>query len=235
MKTIFITGGTGYIGSRLIKRLLKKEYTVVALTRKGSEHKLPVGCEIVFGNALDATTYQRHVPLNCIFVHLVGVAHPSPSKKEKFNSIDLVSVREAVKAAQKAECHHFTYISVSQFPSRIMHDYQSVRKTAESYIRKALTTEGVRSATFIRPWYVLGPSHYWPLLLFPFYWLAKISKKYRTAAEAKDLVWIHNMLDTLEFAIETPPQYGERIFEIKDIKHLSKIKSVNNTFSVDYA
>ncbi|HEY6976036.1 MAG TPA: GDP-mannose 4,6-dehydratase, partial [Chitinophagaceae bacterium] len=33
MKQIFITGGTGYMGSRLIKMLLEKGYTVKALVR----------------------------------------------------------------------------------------------------------------------------------------------------------------------------------------------------------
>jgi uncharacterized protein YbjT (DUF2867 family) len=54
MKTIFITGGTGSIGSRLIKRLLKEGYDIHALTRKSSEHKLPDGCTLVFGDALNA-------------------------------------------------------------------------------------------------------------------------------------------------------------------------------------
>jgi len=38
---IFITGGTGYIGKRLINLLLQEGYPVKALVRKGSEKKLP--------------------------------------------------------------------------------------------------------------------------------------------------------------------------------------------------
>jgi len=41
MQTVFITGGTGYMGKRLIKRLLERKYQVKALVRKGSEGKIP--------------------------------------------------------------------------------------------------------------------------------------------------------------------------------------------------
>ena len=39
-----------------------------------------------------------------------------------------------------------------------MSDYQQCRALGE----EAIKTTGV-PATFIRPWYVVGPGHYWPL------------------------------------------------------------------------
>ena len=42
MQTVFITGGTGYIGTRLIRALqLEGNFNIKALVRKGSENKLP--------------------------------------------------------------------------------------------------------------------------------------------------------------------------------------------------
>ena len=40
---VFLTGGTGYIGRPAIAALLAKRYSVHALVRPGSEHKLPHG------------------------------------------------------------------------------------------------------------------------------------------------------------------------------------------------
>ena len=47
MKEIFITGGTGYMGSRLIPLLLARGYSVNALVRKGSENKPSSGIDII--------------------------------------------------------------------------------------------------------------------------------------------------------------------------------------------
>src|SRR5690348_929364 len=126
-KNIFITGGTGYIGSRVIPLLLEKGYTVNALLRKGSESKLPGGCNAAAGDALDGSTFSDKVKGNDTFIQLVGVAHPGPGKAEEFNKIDLVSVRESVNAAKQGGVKHFIYLSVAE-PAPAMHEYIAVRK-----------------------------------------------------------------------------------------------------------
>ena len=132
MSNIFVTGGTGYIGQRLIPELIRRGHTVRALVR--SEKKLPAGAIAVRGNALDASTFADQVAPSDTFVQLVGVAHPSPSKAEEFRQIDLVSVRESVSAARGAGVKHFVYLSVVQ-PAPIMRDYVAVRAEGESLIR----------------------------------------------------------------------------------------------------
>jgi nucleoside-diphosphate-sugar epimerase len=69
---IFLTGGTGYMGSRLIPRLLSRGHRVTALVRPQSQGKLPFGCEAVAGNALDANSYRERIKPATIFVQLVG-------------------------------------------------------------------------------------------------------------------------------------------------------------------
>src|SRR5574337_14267 len=120
MKQIFITGGTGYMGSRLIKILLERSYRVTALVRMGSENKLPEGCEYVIANAFDAESLLTEIPANAIFIQLLGVAHPSPKRKEQFKTIDLASAKASAYAAQKAGVKHFIYVSVAQTSTNIM-------------------------------------------------------------------------------------------------------------------
>ena len=60
---VFVTGGTGYLGRRLIPELARRGHAVRALARPGSEGKLPVGCQAVVGNALDGMTFvHRSAP-----------------------------------------------------------------------------------------------------------------------------------------------------------------------------
>jgi uncharacterized protein YbjT (DUF2867 family) len=214
MKTIFITGGTGYIGRRLIDILLAKKYAVKALVRKGSEVKLPVGCEPVIGDPFDASTFSSAVSKGDIFIQLLGVAHPGPTKKELFRSIDLASVKASVAAAQKAGVSQFIYISVAQTPRKIMKDYQQCRAEGE----ETILSSGLR-ATFIRPWYVVGPGHYWPLIFQPFFKLFEVIPATSEKAKSMRLISLKQMLKTLMFVVKNPFP-GTRIIEIQDIRRM---------------
>jgi len=164
-KNIFITGGTGYIGSRVIPLLVNAGFNVNALVRKGSEHKLPECCTAITGNALDSSSYTEYVKGCDTFIHLIGVSHPGPGKEKEFNEIDLVSITEAVKAAKLAGVKKFIYLSVAE-PAPVMKEFITVRKKGEK-----LLAESGMNCVFIKPWYVLGPGHYWPYLILPVYWL----------------------------------------------------------------
>jgi uncharacterized protein YbjT (DUF2867 family) len=104
---VFITGGTGYMGQRLIAMLLQRGHQVRALVRPGSEKKLPPGCSPVSGNALESSSYVAQIAPADTFVQLVGVAHPGPGKAQQFREIDLVSGSGAVQAARSAGVQHF--------------------------------------------------------------------------------------------------------------------------------
>ena len=209
---VFVTGGTGYVGTRLVRRLLKNRYRVLVLTRAGSEQKVPAGAEIISADPFDAASFRQFIPRNSIFVQLLGVAHPSPAKAKQFEEIDLRSVKTSADAAKHAGVSHFIYISVAMSPSRLMAAYQAVRHEGEAYCKRQDL-----NCTFIRPWYVLGPGHWWPVLLFPFYGIAELVPSWRKKARAKALVTINQLLTTLLYAIGTvPPKFT--IFEIKDIR-----------------
>ena len=212
MRTVFITGSTGYIGTRLIKLLLRKGHHVIALARKGSEGKVPAGSEVVPGDPFDAMTFQKSIPKDAVFVQLLGVSHPSPSKAEQFKQIDLRSVKASADAAARSGVAHFIYISVSMVPSKIMEAYQQVRKEGEEYcVSKNL------NCTFIRPWYVLGPGHWWPVLLLPFYGIAYLVPSWKQKVRGMGLVTITQMISTLVSAVESEPE-KKKIIEIAEIK-----------------
>lgn len=208
---VFLTGGTGYIGQRLIPLLAANGHEIRVLTRKESAHKLPQGCIPVFGNALDKSTFADQTQPADAFVQLVGVAYPSPSKGKEFRSIDLVSGRESVAAASAAGIKHFVYVSVAH-PAPMMKDYIAVRTEVESMIRSS----GM-NATILRPWYVLGPGHRWPCMLIPAYWIAEIIPATRESLQRLGLVTLAQMLKALVNAVENPAE-GMRILEAPQIR-----------------
>jgi len=211
---VFITGGTGYVGRRLIPVLQAQGCTVRALVRAGSERKLPPGCEIVVGNALDRASFERDVEPDSTFVQLVGVPHPSPAKAKQFYEIDLVSARASIDAATARGVDHFVYVSVAQ-PAPIMKAYQVSRAIAEGHLAQSGLT-----CTIVRPWYVLGPGHRWPIVLKPFYWIAERRASSHAAALRLGLVTIDQMVAMLSLVVAAPPKQT-RIVTVPEIRRVS--------------
>jgi uncharacterized protein YbjT (DUF2867 family) len=208
---VFVTGGTGYIGSRLIPELVRRGHSVRALVRSGSDHKLAAGAEGLVGNALEANTFVQAIPPADTFVHLIGVPHPSPAKADQFRAVDLVSIQAAVTAASTAGIRYFVYLSVAQ-PAPVMKVFQQVRSQGEALIRNS----GMK-ATFVRPWYVLGPGHWWPVPLVPFFWVAERVSALRNSATRLGFVTIGQMINALVWSIENPPN-GVRILGVPEIR-----------------
>lgn len=208
---VFVTGGTGYMGRRVVGELLGRGHAVRALVRPGSEGKLPPGCETVSGNALDEKSFAPRVAPADTFLQLVGVAHPSPAKAAEFRSVDLVSTKASANAAAAAGVSHFVYVSVAQ-PAPVMKAYVAARAEGEAAIQSA----GL-NATFVRPWYVLGPGHRWPYLFLPVFQLLQVLPATRETARRLYPVTLARIVATLVAAVENPAE-GIRIIETPEIR-----------------
>jgi uncharacterized protein YbjT (DUF2867 family) len=211
MSQVFIAGGTGYIGRRLVAALVSRGHQVRVLVRPGSEAKTPAGCETVVGDPFDRATFSTLIPAGATFVQMVGVPHPSPAKARQFVEIDLRSALESIEAARSAGAGHFVYVSVAQ-PAPVMQAYQDSRACAES----ALAASGL-PRTVVRPWYVLGPGHRWPYALIPIYWLLEQLPLTRESARRLGLVTIAQMVAALVDAVEHPTT-SYRLIEVPQIR-----------------
>jgi len=196
-RCVFVTGATGYLGRPLVERLLERGHTVRALVRATSASRLPPGAEPVIGDALDGPGYRAKVQRGDVFVHLVGVAHPSPGKAALFLSIDLASVVAATEAARTAGASRFVYVSVAQ-QAPILRDYIAARAAGETKVRDT----GL-PASILRPWYVLGPGHRWPCFLAPFYGIAWLLPQAREAARRLGLIRRSTMIRALVHSVES--------------------------------
>lgn len=210
MTQVFVTGATGYIGRALVPELLARGHGVRALVRPGSESKVPPGAVPVVGNALAASTFRDAIAPADTLVHLVGTPHPNPLKARQFREVDLVSIEAAVEAAVHARVGHFVYVSVAH-PAPIMAAYIAVRTQGEALVRAS----GI-PATVLRPWYILGPGHYWPFMLGPVYGVLERLRPTRAMALRLGLVAIDEMVSALVNAVEHPPE-RQRILGVPEI------------------
>jgi uncharacterized protein YbjT (DUF2867 family) len=95
-----------------------------------------------------------------------------------------------------------------------MRAFVEVRAEGERAIAEAGLT-----ATVLRPWYVLGPGHHWPLLLVPLYALADVIPPLRDGARRLGLVTLRQMVAALVHAVENPPPAGTvRVVDVPAIR-----------------
>lgn len=212
VRHLLITGGTGYIGTRLTRRLLERGHRVRVLARAGSAARVPAAATTVVGDALDSASIAAALRAGDTLVHLVGTPHPNPSKAAEFERVDLASIRASVRAAAQVTIAHLVYVSVAQ-PAPMMRAYVAARAAGE----RAIAEAGL-DATVLRPWYVLGPGHRWPYVLMPLYALAERVPGLRDGARRLGLVTIDQMVRALVFAVENPPARGITVVDVPQIK-----------------
>jgi uncharacterized protein YbjT (DUF2867 family) len=215
---VFVTGSTGYIGTRLIPQLLARGHDVTALAREQSRHKLPAGCKPAIGDALNGDSYRALAKGAHTFIQLVGVSHPSPAKAAHFRQIDLKAGLESIRVAREIGIAHFIYVSVAQ-PAPVMKAYQAVRAECEQRI----AASGL-SATVLRPWYVLGPGHWWPYSLLPLYKLAELLPLSRERALRLGLITVRQMVHALVRAVDQPAE-TVRTWNVPDIRIYSAFRN----------
>jgi uncharacterized protein YbjT (DUF2867 family) len=214
MKQVIVAGGTGYLGRPLIEKLCADGFQVTSIARPQSVAKLPTCCGVITGDALDSRTYQDQVPAGSTFVHLVGVPHPAPWKAAEFRSIDFVSLEQSITAAKRAKAAHFVFVSVAH-PSPVMKAFIEVRTRCEQKIQ-----ESGLNATILRPWYILGPGHYWPYVLVPLYKALEAIPATRDSAVRLGLVTRSQMVNALAAAVAAGASgaTGVRILETAEIR-----------------
>lgn len=111
---VFITGGTGFVGTHLIDRLLKEKETVVCMAapfeRESAEELRKKGCEIVYADILEKNEVVKALlPEVKAVVHLVGVL--TETKKLKFRDIHVRATRNVVTACMRKDVKRLIFTS----------------------------------------------------------------------------------------------------------------------------
>ena len=201
------------MGRALTVSLAQRGHKVRALVRPGSGHRADPAAEVreldLFNVDELAAGIQGSQDRRASGGYLAPESEQGARVPEGGPGIS----QSGVAAAKRAEVSHFVYVSVAQ-PAPVMKAYLSARAQAE----RALSESGL-IATVIRPWYVLGPGHRWPILLVPIYACAELIPSLRAGAQRLGLVTLRQMTAALVEAVEQPPATGTtRLVEVPRIK-----------------
>ena len=109
---ILVTGGTGFVGPKVVHVLRERDLPVRCLVRTPSSAPAQSlsswGCELVQGDVTDAAGLRRAVEGCDVVVHLVAIRQGS---REKFEHVMEQATRDLVAAAKEAGVRRFVLMS----------------------------------------------------------------------------------------------------------------------------
>jgi NADH dehydrogenase len=101
---VLVTGGTGFIGTRVCRALLARGWMPRLLVREGAESKLPADvaqrCRYSTGDVTDAESVLNAAQSTDAIVHLVGIIREFPAKGITFEKLHVDATRNVIEAAR---------------------------------------------------------------------------------------------------------------------------------------
>jgi uncharacterized protein YbjT (DUF2867 family) len=134
---VFVTGGTGFVGSEVVRQLLAAGHTARCLVREGSEGKLPIreGVEIHSGDVLDPASLEKGVAGCQAVVHLVGIIREFPARGITFEQLHPVATANMVAAATASGVKRYLQMSANGTRKDAVSPYHRSKWDAEQAVR----------------------------------------------------------------------------------------------------
>lgn len=161
MKTILVTGGAGFVGTNLIKQLLKKGHKVISIDNysTGFKHNHQEGCIYHEGDVSKITDYSVYGKFDIIY-HLAAIARIQPSflqPAEYFQSNAVGTLNVALFCSLHKIPLQFAGSS-SHHSGRFKNPYTFSKDVSEEIVELCQKIYGLK-ATITRFYNVYGPYH----------------------------------------------------------------------------
>ena len=123
MSKILVTGGTGCIGSHLVRSLLADGLPVRVLTRSiaRSRERVPAEVELVEGDVANPETAPRIVKGCSIVYHLAGPFRESNIPDQRYRDVQVDGVRYMLEAARAEGVERYVHVSTIGVLGHIEH------------------------------------------------------------------------------------------------------------------
>lgn len=255
-KTIFITGGAGFIGSTLAGRLVEKNRVIIFdnFARNALQNKPfreSPNLTVVEGDVLDIAHLQREMEGADIIVHCAAIAGidtviKSPITTMRVNMVGSANVLEA--ASNLARCDRVVCFSTSEvFGQQAFRSSETdnavmgkvgearwtyaVSKLAEEHLAIAYYQERWLPTTVLRPFNVYGPGQVGEGALRTFIIRALKGEPIEIHGDGTQIrawCYVDDMVDGVLLAMEHPKAVGES-FNIGNQKAVTTIYGLANT------
>jgi len=168
--TIFLTGGTGFLGKRLAERLVEAGHRVRALVRPGpTPRRMPPGVESIPGDMLDAESLRRGADGARTIIHTAALVKMWVRDRSLFDRVNvggLEAILEIARSSGARVLYTSSFIALGPTdgrvadedwiqPGRVFHnDYERTKAAADAVARRAAA--GGLPITILYPGVVYG-------------------------------------------------------------------------------
>lgn len=153
-KQVFIAGGSGFVGSGIVERLLRSHWHVIALVRKPetfpfhSDDKL----ELLAGDALETESFKDRMNSCSAVINSIGIIREKRLRGITFERLHVDATRNLLAETKRTSIDHFVQISALGARPDGVSRYQTTKYEAEELVRNS----GL-PWTIFRPSFIIGP------------------------------------------------------------------------------
>lgn len=247
---VLVTGGTGFTGKALVKRLLDGEHEVTALDYKEglkTDELRECGAEVVIGSVTDKDVAERCTEGVDVVQHLAAAFRELDVPNTYYEEVNVGGTRNMLEAAVKYGVKKFIYCSTcgvhgnvenppgnEDSPIHAADYYQQTKYEAEPVVRAYQKEHGL-STVILRPAAIYGPGD--PERFFMIF--RRVAKgRFPMFGSGKTLyhpLYVDNLVDAHLLAQE-PGKGGGEAYLIADADYLSieeLVTAVGRALGVD--
>src|SRR4030067_2633478 len=149
---ILVAGGTGFIGSNIVRELVKRNQKVKALVHTGANlsRLKNLNLEYANGDITDINFLEKPLTDVKIVYNVVGIIQET--RRANFDSIHVLGTKNLVEMSNKVGVEYFVHISsLGTRPNAVSRYHQSKWKAEQSVVSSGIPY------TIFRPSVVFGP------------------------------------------------------------------------------
>jgi nucleoside-diphosphate-sugar epimerase len=235
---VLVTGGTGFLGRPVVRRLVAMGYAVRVLTRTSEKvHAIrDLGAEACVGDVADGSSFGRAIAGCERIVHLAAGTSGSGEDSERAtiegtrNLLGLCEQHRVARLVYVSSCSVYgvaDYMAgekvteacgLERFPEKRGH-YTAAKLEAEAFVRKFMQ-RGVLPTVILRPGTIYGPGgEIFPALIglnFGALYFVIGMGNYRMP-----VVFVDNLVDAVVMSMEKDEAVGQ-IFNVVDAERIDK-------------
>lgn len=165
---ILVTGGTGFIGNHVVRRLIGESHCVRVLARRAATAQAlkALGAEIIEGDLLQPDSLRGAATHMDTVVHTAAVVGSGRAAEAEYYQANVVGTQAILREAKRAEVGRFVHLStVGVYGLGALHrdvtEDQPVKPAGSAYVKTKAQAEAMVAASgipsvILRPFWITG-------------------------------------------------------------------------------